>query len=121
MLIVCTPGLFVNLLSLKWGALNADSILTGFLGNPLLFGKQKEEQLNLLNLRAEHMIGGKTAASDKDTQEILKITVNPPLDNASLPNLKTMEIHASVILPEGTAFLGHLRTSINVFEGFQSM
>ena len=52
--------------------------------------------MNLLNLRAEHMIGGKTAASNKDTQEILKITVNLPLDAESLPNIKTMEVYASV-------------------------
>ena len=66
------------------------------------------------------MIGGKTAASDKDTQEILKITVNPPLDAESLPNLKKMDIHASVALPEGSVFLEHLQKIIKKFEGFES-
>ena len=67
------------------------------------------------------MIGGKTAASDKDTKEILKITVNPPLDAESLSNLKTIEVHASFTLPEGSAFLEHLRKTIKKFEGFESI
>ena len=63
--------------------------------------RQDVQAVEPANLRAKHMIGEKTAASYKDTQDILKITVNPPLNNELLPNLKTMEVHALVALPEG--------------------
>ena len=77
--------------------------------------------MNLLNLRATHVIRGKNAASYNDMQDILKIPVNPQLDAEPLPNLKTMEIYALVALPVGSAFLEHLKKTSKRFEGLESM
>ena len=61
------------------------------------------------------MHGGDTAASDTDTQALLKIVVNPPLQDESTDNIKRMEVVASVLLPPGHGFLTHIQELIRGF------
>ena len=116
LIVVITPAIFTIFVSMKWHRLTPDSLTSGFLGNPFLFGACDEEVTNALNLRAQFIHGGDTAASDADTQALLKIVVNPPLEDESIDNIKRMEVVASVLLPPGHGFLTHIREHIKGFD-----
>ena len=116
--VIITPAIFSNFTSMKWHQLGPDSVTSGFLGNPYLFGACDEDATNSLNLRAQLIHGGETAASDADAQALLKVVVNPPLEDESIDNLKRMEVVASVLLPAGHGFLTHLRDHIKIFSGY---
>ena len=113
-----TLAMYRNFTSMKWDAVSPDSLNTGVLGNPFLFGPRDEEATNNLNARAVSLMGGKTAASDRDTQAILKMVVIPPVGHESIDHLKRMEIVATVLLPLGHPFLTWLRTHIKKFGNF---
>ena len=113
-----TLAMYQNFTSMKWDAVSPDSLNTGVLGNPFLFGPRDEEATNNLNARAVSLMGGKTAASDRDTQAILKMVVIPPVGQESIDHLKRMEIVASVLLPPSHPFLDWLRAHIEKFDNF---
>jgi hypothetical protein len=119
LIVIITPAIFTVFVSMKWHRLTADSLTSGFLGNPFLFGACDEEVTNALNLRAQFIHGGDTAASDADAQVLLKIVVNPPLEDESIDNLKRMEVIASVLLPPGHEFLTHIREHIKGFDHYE--
>ena len=119
LVVIITPAIFSNFTSMKWQQLGPDSVTSGFLGNPFLFGACDEEATNSLNLRARFIHGGETAASDADAQALLKVVVNPPLEDESIDNLKRMEVVASVLLPAGHGFLTHLRDHIKIFSNYE--
>ena len=119
LIVVITPAIFTIFVSMKWHRLTPDSLTSGFLGNPFIFGACDEEVTNALNLRAQFIHGGDTAASDADTQALLKIVVNPPLEDESIDNIKRMEVVASVLLPPGHGFLTHIREHIKGFDHYE--
>ena len=119
LVVIVTPAIFTIFVSMKWHRLTPDSLTSGFLGNPFLFGACDEEATNALNLRAQFIHGGDTAASDSDTQALLKIVVNPPMEDESIDNIKRMEVVASILLPPGHVFLIHLRDHIQGFNQYE--
>jgi hypothetical protein len=119
LVVIITLPLFTIFTSMKWYRVGPSSLTSGFFGNPFLWGACHEEATTALNLRARLVHGGETAASDADVQALLKLAVNPPLEDESIDNFKRMEIVASVLLPEGHGFLTHLRDHIKGFTSFE--
>ena len=115
LVVIITTAMFTIFASMKWHWVGPDSLTSGFFGNPFLWGACDEEATNALNLGAQFIHGGETAASDADTQALLKVVVNPPLEDESINNLKRMEVVAAVLLPAGHGFLNHLREHIMSF------
>ena len=77
-----------------------------------------KEATNALNFQAQFIHRGETAASDANTKALLKVVVDPMLEDKSSENLKWMEVVASVLLPMGHGFLAHLRQNINSFSHY---
>jgi hypothetical protein len=119
LVVIITPAMFTIFASMKWHRVGPDSLTSGLFGNPFLWGACDEEATNALNLRAQFIHGGETAASDADAQALLKIVVNPPLEDESIDNFKRMEVAASVLLPAGHGFLIHLREHITSFTHYE--
>ena len=111
-----TPEMFTIFASMKCHHVGPDSLTSGFFGNPFLCGACYKEATNALNLQAQFIHGGETAASDADAQELLKVIVNPPLEEESTDNLKRMEIVASALLPKVHRFLSQIREHITRFD-----
>ena len=119
LVVIITPAMFANFISMKWHRAGPDSLASGFFGNPFLWGACDEEATTALNLRAQYLHGGDTAASDADTQALLKVVVNPPLEDESLDNLLRMEVVGTVLLPPDNGFLVELRKNIKSFENYE--
>ena len=63
-------------------------------------------------------MGGRTAASDHDTQAILKMTSIPPVGGDSIDHLRRLEIVGSICLPEDHGFLVWVQQHIKKFNNF---
>ena len=48
--VMITMSMFINWLSMKWDVVSMDSMCTGWLGQPNLFGPRDEEADNALNV-----------------------------------------------------------------------
>ena len=96
-IVVLTTAIFTIFVSMKWHRLTPDSLTSGFLENLFLFGACDKEATNTLNLRAQFIHGRDTAASDANTQALLKIVVNLPLEDKSIDNIKRTKVVASVL------------------------
>ena len=71
-----------------------------------------------LNLQHELVQGGDTAASAADTAAMLKLSVNLPMADKSIDNVRRAEVYATVLLPDSHPFLKYLRGHIKAFEDF---
>ena len=119
LVVIITLPMFNLFSSMDWHRTSPSSLASGFFSNPFIWGACDEEARTALNLRARLVHGGDTAASDADVQAMLKLEINPPLEDESIDNFKRMEIVASVLLPEGHGFLVHLREHIRGFKNFE--
>ena len=68
-----------------------------------------------LNIRAASLTGGRTAASDHDTQSILKMNIIPLLEDDFVNHLRRLNIVRSVCLKEGHGFLVWVKQHIAKF------
>ena len=71
-----------------------------------------------LNLQHELVKGGDTAASAADTAAMLKLSVNLPMADKSIDNVRRAEVYATVLLPDSHPFLKYLRGHIKAFKDF---
>ena len=87
-------------------------------GEPKRLCPLDEERTSALNVRAASLMGGRTAASDHDTQAILKMNIIPPVGDDSINHLRRLEIVGSVCLPEDHGFLVWVQQHIKKFNNF---
>ena len=78
-----------------------------------------KEATNAHNFRNQFIHRGKTTASDADANALLKVIVNPPLEDEAINKLKRMETVASLLLPEGHRFLSHIRKHTTRFDNYE--
>ena len=78
--------MFANMLTMKREALAVDSVLIGWLRNPVLFGTQDKEAMKNLNIRAVSLSSRQLVASNQDTQDIMKMVLTPPSPWGTTPS-----------------------------------
>ena len=88
-----------NLLGLHWERVHDDSLDTGLLGNPFLFGDSNEEKQQAKNFRVKMLQQGGAAMSDADATALLKLDITLPAENKSRDNLRRMDALCSILLP----------------------
>ena len=111
-----TLSMFSNMLSMKRDELTVELVLTGWLGNPRLFGPRDEETTNNLNIRVVSLLDGQTAASDQDTQAIIKMVFIPPVGDNSIDHVNMMEPAATICFLIGHTVLIWSHLNIAKFE-----
>ena len=114
-----SPGLFLNFTSLKWQRSSENSAKSGFLGNLFLFCEGNDEYQEQLTKKVDMMRSGDTAINTQDAEEIIKLTVHPPLENKSLANLKRAELLYTALLPSHHPALLYIRELITALDGYR--
>ena len=97
-------GLLSNLMTLQWHHVHEDSLETGLLGNPFLFGDTDEERQQSVNLQVGLMEAGGAAMSSADAAALLKMTISLPGENHSVDNLHRMDALCAILLPAAHPF-----------------
>jgi len=113
-----SQGLYINFVSLIWYRVHDDSLSTGFLGNLFLFGSTDEEQGIIINKIVDMALSGDTAMSQADAKKIVDLTINIPMENKSLSNLKRAELLYAVLLPANHQALVFLQAHIAAMEDY---
>ena len=113
-----SAGLLSNLLNLRWDQANEDSLSTGLLGNPFLFGDSDEEQQRAVNLRVQMLESGGAAMSDADATSLLKLEVNLPAENKSIDNIRRMDALCSLLLPANHPFAKYISDHLAGLEAY---
>ena len=113
-----SAGMLSNLLGLQWHRTNDDSLATGLLGNPFLFGDSDEEYQQSVNLQVAMMESGGAAMSSADAAALLKIEVNLPGENESANNLRRMDALCSILLPAAHPFRTFIENHATPFESY---
>ena len=111
-------GFITDLLNMRWTSIN-ESVDTGSLANPYLFGDSNEEEAHNINRQIELINRGGAAPTLADTHALLKVKVILPGPNDSLRILRRMQCLLRVVLPTGhplTVFLGHHYTVMKEFD-----
>ena len=113
-----SQGLYINFVSLTWHRVHDDSLTTGFLGNLFLFGDTDEEHGIAVNKVVDMALSGDTAMSQADAKKIVDLTINIPLENKSLSNLKRAELLYAVLLPANHPALTFLQAHIAAMDDY---
>ena len=113
-----SAGLLSNTLNLQWHRANEDSLTTGLLGNPFLFGDTDEEHQQSVNLQVYMMEAGGAAMSSADAASLLKLDVKLPGENHSVNNICRMDALCSILLPNNHPFRTYIAKHLSALESY---
>ena len=113
-------GMYLNYASLKWGRHSADSVKTGFLGNPYLFCNENSEEEEALIRAVDTARSGNAALTTSDSEKVIQLKIRPPLENEGLVYLKRAELLYTVLLPSTHPALLYLRKLIKKLDSYSS-
>lgn len=108
-----SAGLLSSLMTLQWHRVHDDSLTSGLLGNPFLFGDSDEEQQQAINLQVNMMESGGAAMSKADAAALLALDINPPLEDKSVDNVRRMDVLCQVLLPAAHPFRIYVRKHLD--------